>query len=960
PDLTQEKFIPDPFSGEAGARLYKTGDLGRWRADGVVEYLGRNDFQVKIRGFRIELGEIEAQLQKNAWVKEAVVLARDRAGAGAGVGAGGDKQLVAYLVLQEGQQLDAAALRQELGRELPEYMVPAAYVQLEALPITANGKLDRKALPDPDHGAYARVQYEQPQGHEEETLAGIWEELLKVEKVGRNDNFFELGGHSLLAVQMISQIRLRLGKELMLGQLFGQPVLKNLAQELMHAQRSGLGAIGKADRGEDLPLSFAQQRLWFIAQIDPQASLAYHMPSGLKLKGQLNLEILQGALDGIVQRHETLRTCFPVKNGHAVQDIRQEGRFQLEYLDAQGLDDQGIKTLSDQEAQRPFDLEKGPLIRGKLLKCGEGEHILLVTMHHIISDGWSVGVLTRELTELYEAFAQGRGDPLQPLPIQYADYALWQRQWLQGESLQKQLDYWVTHLKGAPELISLPLDRARGEAQNYAGQSVGFKVDKALTHGLKTLSGSQGVTLYMTVLAAWSALLSRLAGQEEIVLGTPTANRGRAEIEGLIGFFVNTQALRISVDGDPSVEGLLEQTKRVALGAQQNADIPFEQIVEALNPVRSMAHSPIFQIMFAWQNAPQQKLKLGDLELEELNIGAQTAQFDLSLSLQEEGGEITGALNYASSLYDESSIERYLGYFHALLRGMVEEPKRNIGAIEILGLQEKRLLLKSFNDTRRDYDQNALIHELIEKHAQQRPDAQALQYGQESLSYGQLNARANQLARHLLDLGVKVEARVGLCLNRSLEMIIALLGVLKAGGAYVPLDPNYPEDRLEYMLEDSAPVVVITQQEVAERLGGSLRAAAGAQLLLIDEKAWDQTRWAGHSEANIGAKEIGLGPNNLAYIIYTSGSTGKPKGAMLEHRNLSNFAQAQAHFYNINAESRVLQAASLSFDASVWDIMQPLAHGGCLCIPIEQKLIGDELAVQVKDMRISHALLTPA
>ncbi|HEU0077398.1 MAG TPA: condensation domain-containing protein, partial [Longimicrobiaceae bacterium] len=561
PELTAERFVPDPFGGEPGARLYRTGDLGRWQADGRIEFLGRSDFQVKIRGFRIEPGEIETRLTEHAGVREAVVVAREDTP--------GDRRLAAYYVGPEA--LDVGALRAHLSERLPEHMVPAAYVRLEEMPLTPSGKLDRRALPAPEGAAYAPRAYEPPAGEAEEALARIWSELLGQERVGRRDHFFERGGHSLLAVQVISRVRQVLGVEARLGDVFEWPVLADFARELEHAARAELPAIEPVDRTGPLPLSFAQQRLWFLEQMGGVGN-AYHLPWRLRLRGELDAGALRRALERIVARHEALRTTFGEADGQPVQRIApaEESPFHLVEHDLGGHPEAGaeLRRLMAEEAGAPFDLERGPLIRGRLARMAADDHVLLVAMHHIVSDGWSMGVLDRELGVLYASFQRGESDPLPPLPVQYADYAAWQRRWVDGEVLHEQAEYWRRTLSGAPELLELPTDHPRPAQMDHAGASLGIELDEELTAGLKELSRRHGTTLFMTLLAGWAVVLSRLSGRDDLVIGTPTANRGRREIEGLIGFFVNTLALRVELSGSPSVAELLARVKARALEAQ--------------------------------------------------------------------------------------------------------------------------------------------------------------------------------------------------------------------------------------------------------------------------------------------------------------------------------------------------------------------------------------------------------
>ncbi|WP_431262150.1 amino acid adenylation domain-containing protein [Roseateles chitinivorans] len=943
PELTQQRFVADPFSAEAGARLYKTGDLGRWLPDGNIDYLGRNDHQVKVRGFRIELGEIEARLVQCPGVREAVVIARE-AGEGAGEATGGDKRLVAYLTAQAGHELAVSALRSELAQSLAEYMVPSAFVVLQSLPLTPNGKIDRQALPAPDADALASQPYEAPVGRLEQALAQIWQELLGVPRVGRHDNFFELGGHSLLAVRVIVRVRQELGVEISLRSLFNQPELAAFAQSVAQAGAdtgvdtdADTGAklparIERADRSGTLPVSYAQQRLWFLDRLDAAAGAAYHMPVALRLSGALNREALQATLDGLVRRHEILRTRFASVDGQTVQLIDgPDTGFRLQEVDLSTLAEpqrtRTVEQLSEQEQRAPFDLAQGPLIRGQLLKLDEQEHILLLTQHHIISDGWSTGIMVREVSALYEAHSQGSEETLPPLPIQYADYAVWQRQWLQGEVLQQQSQYWKRELAGAPALLELPTDRARPAEQSYEGAQWNFEIPQALTSGLRALAQSQGATLFMTLLAGWSVLLSRLSGQKDIVVGTPVANRQRSEVEGLIGFFVNTLALRVRLDDDPTVQALLQQVKAGTLAAYEHQDLPFEQVVEALQPQRSLSHSPLFQNMLSLNNTPVQgALQLSGLRISTLGQQGGSTQFDLSLALTETPEGLSATLSYASALYEPASIERLAGYWLTLLQGVVASPQGRVSALPLLSQDQRQQLLETFNATARAYPQDERIHALFEEQARVRPQATALVFEQQQLSYAELNARANQVAHRLLALGIQPDDRVAICLHRGVEMVVGLLGILKSGAAYVPLDPAYPAARLAYMLQDSEPAAVLTQQALVQdmrqgvAIGVPVLALDGAEAALLKEQP-------SHDPDPV---RLGLTASHLAYIIYTSGSTGQPKGVMVEHRGVVNRLRWMQEALDLRPDEAVLQKTPFGFDVSVWEFFWPLMIGARL------------------------------
>jgi amino acid adenylation domain-containing protein len=945
PDITAERFVPDPYASEPGSRMYKTGDLGRWCPDGTIEFLGRNDHQVKIRGFRIELGEIEAALRSHPEVREAVVLARKDAP--------GDKRLVAYVVGDAVQE----ALRKHLGARLPEYMVPAAYVTLNALPLTPNGKLDRRALPAPEADAFGARAYEAPQGEVERTLARIWSELLGIERIGRHDHFFALGGHSLLAVQLSSRIRAALGLEVPLAELFAQPTLAGFAQRVAAASASALPAIVPASRLEALPLSFAQQRLWFLAQLDERAGAAYAMPGGVRLKGSLDVAALQAAMNHIVTRHEALRTCFGLIDGAPTQVIGPPdvGPMLLQ-VDLSGHSDAEaeLARLAAEEGRAPFDLAHGPLIRVRLIRLADDDHVLLVTMHHIVSDGWSMGVLVNEFSALYAAFSQGQPDPLPALPIQYADYAVWQRRWITGEVLQRQLDFWRNHLSGAPALLELPTDRPRPAVQDYAGASFGFELDTELTANLKALSQRHGTTLFMTLLASWAALLARLSGQSDVVIGTPVANRHRAEIEPLIGFFVNTQALRIELSGALSVAELLAQVRATALAAQDHQDVPFEQVVEALSPVRSMAHSPVFQVMFAWQNTPAAALDLPGLQLEPVSASSTTVKFDLELTLHEAGEHIVGSLGYACALFDRSSIECHLGHWQTLLRGLVADDAARVARLPLLTPPEQQQLLQVFNDTAADFPREHCIHQLFEQQVARTPEATALVFEDTSLSYAELNAQANRLAHHLIALGVRPDSLVAIALPRSIDMVVALLATLKAGGAYLPLDPDYPRERLAFMLADSAPHVLITQSAVRAVPGDFPTSMA---TLMLDAAPGPWQAWPA-TNPEPGAS----GPAHLAYVIYTSGSTGLPKGVMVSHRNVVHlWAALERGVYAQHAGiERVSLNASLAFDASVQQWVQLVSGRTLVIVPDAVRRDAAALADAISTGRIDAFDCTPS
>ncbi|HAT2884968.1 non-ribosomal peptide synthetase [Serratia marcescens] len=908
PELTAERFLDDPFNRAPGARMYRTGDLARYLPGGDIEYLGRNDQQVKIRGFRIECGEVEAQLSTDPRVRSVAVDAIDD-------GDGG-KRLVAWVVpAPEAERATlATGLRQHLQARLPDYMVPVAYVWLEALPLTGNGKLDKRALPVPQVDAYVREAYAPPQGEAENLLAAIWRELLGVERVGRYDHFFELGGHSLMAVRLANRVQ-QAGWQLPLQALFASPVLHVLAQALEVAPAQEPLPILPVARDGDLPLSFAQQRLWFLTQLEGMSE-TYHIPLALRLHGRLDRQALQHSLDALYARHESLRSRF----------ITREDRPQVQILPANGLPlafhdlrrhPAQADTLCRQAATQPFDLTQGPLVRAALIRLADEEHLFLLTCHHIVSDGWSTGILLRELGALYGALRRGDADPLPPLTLQYPDYAAWQRRYLTQERLAAQAQYWRETLIGAPALLTLPTDRPRPTVQSFSGGEVPIAIDAELTQALRQFSRQHGGTLFMTVLAAWSLVLARMAGQQELVIGTPEANRGRLETESLVGFFVSTLALRIDLRDDPDLPTLIARIRHTVLTAQENRDLPFEQVVELVNPPRHLGYTPLFQVMLAWQDGSVRDIPLPGLQAELAGLEYSAAKFDLTLDLADTGEGISGTLNFATALFDRATAERYGVYLVQALRAMTLNSPRSVSHIDLLPLAEREHLLHGWNRTERDYPLDQTLAALFEQQVRRTPHATALVSGTESLSYAQLNARANRLAHALIARGVGPDSRVAVCAERGLNMVTALFGILKAGGAYVPLDPAYPGERLQYILQDADPVLLLADAAGRAALGEP----ATPQLAL--EAALPETLSAENPAPRAQA-------SHLAYVIYTSGSTGKPKGAMNEHRGVVNRLVWMQEAYGLTAADTVLQKTPFGFDVSVWEFFWPLMVGARL------------------------------
>ncbi|MEH2121099.1 amino acid adenylation domain-containing protein [Nostoc sp.] len=926
-ELTAEKFIPNPFSEQPGTRLYKTGDLVCYRLDGNLEFLGRIDNQVKVRGFRIELGEIEGLLKQYPGVRDTIVMAREDVP--------GDQRLVAYVVSKSDAIPIHSELRSYLKQHLPEYMLPSTFVLMDALPLTTNGKVDRRALPAPDQ---TRPEFQEtfvaPCTAIEEILAGIWAQILGLEEVGIHDNFFTLGGHSLLATQVISQVRKVFQQELSLRRLFEQPTIAGLAKDIEKATKAGLGletaTIERISRSQHLPLSFAQQRLWFLAQLEPNSPF-YNIPATVRLQGQLNLRALQQSFKEILRRHEALRTNFQTVEGQPVAVISSATSLLLPVFDINELSsnqqEASVRQLAEFEAQQPFDLNRDLLLRVKLMCLGEQEHIVLLTMHHIASDGWSTGVLIRELVTLYQAFCeQQQLSPLTELPIQYVDFAAWQRQWLQAEVLQSQISYWKKQLEGTPAVLELPTDHPRPAVQTFQGATYSFELSVERSQALNKFSQQQGSTLFMTLLAAFQTLLWRYTGNEDIVVGSPIANRNRQEIEGLIGFFVNTLVLRTNLAGNPTFEELLTRVREVALGAYAHQDLPFEQLVEQLQPQRDLSYTPLFQVMFVLQNAPMSALELPGLTLSLLESESRTAKFDLTLSLMETAQGLVGILEYNTDLFESSTISRMARHFQTLLEQIVANPQQRVSELALLTPAEKAQLAE-WNDTSVEYPQQQCIHQLFESQVERTPDAVAVVFESEQLTYYELNARANQLAQYLQKLGVGPEVLVGICTERSLDMVIGLLGILKAGGAYVPLDPTYPQKRLAFMLSDSQVSVLLTQQRLIEAMP-----QLQTRVVCLD------TDWEVIVSESKENYVDNLTVGNLAYVIYTSGSTGIPKGVMIPHSALTNYTQGAADEYRLDIDDRVLQFASISFDAAAEEIFPCLVRGGTLVLRTDAML----------------------
>ncbi|HKV08246.1 MAG TPA: non-ribosomal peptide synthase/polyketide synthase, partial [Thermoanaerobaculia bacterium] len=914
PDLTAERFRPDPFAAEPGARAYRTGDLVRWLPDGQLDFLGRNDFQVKVRGFRIELGEIESVLAAHPAVRDAVVLARNE---------GQDRRLVGYVVARSGAAPTREELRAHLGERLPEYMVPAAWVFLDALPLTASDKVDRQALalvaPAEDSGRKGGAV---PRTPIEEGLAGIFAELLGLPRVDVQDDFFALGGHSLLAAQVLSRVHRLFGVELPVRALFERPTVEALARRIEEAQREAWGPeppLGPRPRDGALPLSFGQERLWIADQLSPGQPV-YNIPLALFLRGPLAVPALGEALAEIVRRHEALRTTFTAVAGDPVQVISPPGARPLPVADLAGLPE-GLRRaeagrLVHEEALRPFDLSRGPLVRWALVRLAGEEHRLLLSFHHIVADGWSLGVLFDEIAALYGAFAAGRPSPLPELPIQLPDFALWQREWLADGVLDAQLAWWRERLGNDLPVLELPTDRPHPAVPSSRGATERLILPADLADGLRDLSRQRGATFYMTLLAAFDALLGRLAGQDVAVVGSPVANRNRAELERLIGFFVNTVVLRGDLAGDPGFVELVGRVREEALGAWAHQDVPFDKLVEALAPERNPSRSPLFQVSFGFEEAPRPPLPLAPgLTLEAEGTATDTAKFDLSLFLQEVPGGLGSAMEYATDLFDAATVRRMLGHLATLLAGAVSHPEARISDLPLLSAAERREL-EAWNAGLRlgwPRPEEATVRDLFDAQAARTPDAPAVIAADEALSYAGLRGRALRIAARLHALGIGPEVPVGVYCDRTPGLVAAFVAVMEAGGVYVPLDPSYPPDRISFMVEDAGCAVVLAEAALPEGV------AEGVPVLAIDGP--------GGGEPFVPPA---LAPQNLAYVIYTSGSTGNPKRVGVSHGAAAAQGIEAGRYYGLGPGDRFLLFASPSFDVSIENLMGPLLSGAAL------------------------------
>lgn len=954
PEQTAQKFIADPFSQKPNAKLYRTGDVARYLSDGKIDMLGRIDDQIKMRGFRIELGEIEHAISSLPEVKECAVLVKQNSeDDNTASNSSTHQYLAAYLILDTSDNAQVLEnIKVQLNELLPQFMQPSAFVLMEAFPCTANGKLDKRALPDPTTENMVSNEFVAPSTDTQITIAKIWQSVLSVEKVGIHDNFFELGGHSLLATRVITQLKEQYQIEVPLRLLFDAPTVfemakladLNLGQN--HNELSTINKISVDEFPQGYPLSYSQQRLWLIDQLQPGTPM-YHIPFGVRIKGDVNIAAIEAAIASIIKRHDSLRTQFVQVDGddEPKQQVQPFNGWELPQFEIENNPD-ALKQRVGAFFMAPFDLAKDTLFRAQLIKLTENqqatnEFILILCMHHIISDGWSMDVLLHEFNHYYCLYHQNTqlitqhapgekniAGSLPPLNIQYTDFSVWQRNWLQGENLQTQLNYWQKQLSNPP-VLELPTDYPRPHQLDIGGKIVHFELDKQLTQKLNLISSSQQATLYMTLMASFQLLLSRYSGQDDICIGSPIANRNHANTEPLIGFFVNTLVMRSQINYSMSFQQLLAEVKNTALSAYAHQDIPFERLVDTLNIPREISQTPLFQAMFMLQNMEQdpglsEETQLGDLTMSsldsELDDKDSAAKFDLSLSMTERHGTLVGALEYRTALFKPETIQRMVGHLTRLLEAIVDAPQQAVGTLDFMEEAEKNVLLNQWNQTHRSVaaiENNVTLPQLFESQVARTPDAVAI-FGEHPLTYNELNHQANQLAHYLIAQGVQSGNKVGILLPASPQAMVAIFAVLKAGGTYIPMDINYPADRLQHMIDNAGMQRLITLNELASRISVSLKAD------ILDSAS---APWLKSSTEN---PRIQSSIHDTLYVVYTSGSTGLPKGAGVTHKNALNLLDWYTKEYGMSAADRTLVISALGFDLTQKNLFALLTQGGSI------------------------------
>jgi amino acid adenylation domain-containing protein len=935
PEMTNERFIANPFSDQTNLKIYRTGDIVQYFNDGNMVFLNRMDSQVKIRGFRIELGEIESAISQFKSIRDNVVIAREDNP--------GDKRLAAYIIPQENTEPDLSDLRQFLKAKLPDYMIPSAFVKMESFPLTPNGKVNRKALPVPEviHSLLT-THYIAPRNEKEQQLSAIWSRVLKIEKIGVLDNFFELGGNSLVATMLISRINNLFKIRLPLRVLFEKQTISEIGMEIEKFKRPGtvvelaqtIPHIQSASN--DFPLSPGQKRLWFVENFEP-GNRAYNMPFDYRIDGVVDPLILEKSIEELLKRHESLRTIIPTVDGNPVQVIREITPYPLEiiYLDHLSREEkvEAIEGYSYENEMHLFDLEKGPLFIGKLLKISSSEWMLLINTHHIINDGWSVGTLIDELGIIYTALKDKKPVCLPPHSITYTDFATWQNEWLKGDECKKQLNFWVNELTGAPELLQLPMDFQRPQHQTYDGDEVSFILDKKITEQLRQFSQDNNVSLFMTLLSVFNSLISRYTSQEDFVIGIPIAGRVLKELESLVGLLINNFPLRITTRENMSFLEMFEMTKKKFFHAYDNQELPVDLVVQELKLTRYANISPLFQVMFNLLNMFDQEICLGDSKMKMVDKRRHIAQFDLSMHIYESTNNMNCVLEFNTNLFKRERIERMAGHFIAFVNAILKDPGQKLRKIPMLAESEKKLILGDWNSTSAEYETEKCLHTLIEERVVQSRDSIAITDDNLQITYAELNAKANRLAHHLHDSGAIEGSLIGICLERSSNLVVALLAVLKAGCTYIPLDPIYPKNRLALILEDSNPVIMLTEKNLLE----SLPESNAKYIFLADEEAY--------RDKPVHNPVYSVSPETVAYLIYTSGSTGKPKGVQIQHRALVNFMSSMRKRPGITSKDVLLALTTISFDIAGLELYLPLLNGAEIVITKHETSVNPELLI---------------
>lgn len=925
-DLNRKVFIRNPFSGNPKDIIYKTGDVGRVMPDGNVELMGRVDYQAKIRGVRIELGEIENRLLNYGTVKEAVAVVRE------------DKEgfsyICSYIVADE--KLLTGDLRAFLLKELPEYMIPSYFVQLDTLPLNPNGKVDRESLPEPDKSIDTGREYIAPEGEVEEKLAGIWQEILGLDRVGTSDNFFELGGHSLKATALISRIHRELNVEVPLREVFEIATIKGLASYINNSQKSAYEAIEPVDKKEYYPLSSAQKRLYAIYQMDT-SNTGYNIPRNAIIEGRLDCERLEKVFGILTERHEAFRMSFEMRDGKPVQNIHDDVDLKIMYFETE--DKQPEKIM--EEFVKPFDLSKPPLCRVGLLSLSEEKHILMFDMHHIISDGTSLTILVNEFIKLYN------GENLPELRIQYRDYAEWQNKILNTDTIKNQEEYWLKQFDGEIPVLNMPTDYPRPFKKSFEGGRIHFGLESEYYEKLKNLAYETGTTLYMVLLAAYNVILSKYTSQEDIIVGSPIAGRPHADLSGIVGVFINTLAMRNFPERNKTFREFLLEVKENALKAYENQDYQFDMLVEKLNIHKDISRNPLFDTMFMLHNMDVQEIAAAGLEFTPYTVEHETSKFDITLSAAEEQDKIAFNIEYSTKLFNEDTIKQLAVHFTNVLKQVGGNPGDKLSAIDVLTETEKRTILSGFNNTLTQYPKDKTIHAIFEEQAERTPDNIAVVCDKQQLTYRELNNRSNHLARTLREKGVKHDSIVGIMMERSLEMMIAIMGILKSGGAYLPIDPEYPKDRIGYMLEDSKAPVLITQEKYKEHFEFK------GDIILTEALTQSEEGSVKPAEAST--------PKNLAYVIYTSGSTGKPKGVMIEHRAVNNFIKGITDLIEFTPDNTILALTTISFDIFLLETLLPITKGLKVVIAAEKEQRDASLLSEViKKHRVDMLQVTPS